>query len=159
MTLAPSVLRPRLRRSIVGWCSVALALSVSVGLAHVVHWATTPTEPSPVQESPNEPPQPQIGHNESGSISITTHGGTTLETAPFLNLVEPPAPKTYHITEVDDATVRADSLKINSGIVVFYVPSWYSTIVAPNAFHDPDGHCYSLNVLSVDGTRIPVECP
>jgi hypothetical protein len=31
-------------------------------------------------------------------------------------------------------------------------------IHAPNTYRD-GAHCYSLNVLHVDGTRVPVECP
>jgi len=54
----------------------------------------------------------------------------------------------------------ADTLTIGNGrhTVLLYGPVPYSSIQAPNAFRD-GVKCYSLNVLHVDGTRVPVACP
>ena len=56
--------------------------------------------------------------------------------------------------------VPTDTLTITDGFVlVLDGPMPYARVNAPNTFRDPDGKCYSLNVLRVDGTRVPVNCP
>jgi hypothetical protein len=47
------------------------------------------------------------------------------------------------------------TIGFGSTVVLDFAPS---NLIAPNTYRDGD-HCYSGNVLHVDGTRIPVTCP
>ncbi len=84
------------------------------------------------------------------------------------DIVESPAPApsirffTQQIVEVQPRDVPfmmygvTDHVTVGSGVVVLdFIPH---SITAPNTYRDGD-HCYSGNVLHVDGTRIPVTCP
>lgn len=60
---------------------------------------------------------------------------------------------------LDDSIGATDTTTITNGTTVLFEDEIPRNLHAPNTFRDSDGRCYSLNVLHVDGTRVPVVCP
>lgn len=93
-----------------------------------------------------------ISADTLGPLNVT--GNVTMESVDTVNLnaistFEP----TIHRIDYDDTITITDGRHT----ALFSGPFPGAKIHAPNTFRD-GSKCYSLNVLHVDGTRVPVEC-